>query len=138
MDKLSEFCSKFVENVMKMTVNQLNKVTKELAKKITIDSNFKSVTDNNSVIESSKEITENKVIEKLEFNIILESFISSQRIKLIKTLRDLISIGLKEAKDLIETLPKTIYEGVSKEFAEETKKTLEESGASVIITENII
>lgn len=52
---------------------------------------------------------------------------------MIKIVRSLTNLGLKEAKDLIESLPKTISEGVSKEKAEETKKQLEEAGASVII-----
>lgn len=48
-------------------------------------------------------------------------------------MRSLTSLGLKEAKDLIESVPKAITEGVSKEKAEEAKKLLEEAGASVII-----
>jgi large subunit ribosomal protein L7/L12 len=57
----------------------------------------------------------------------------TKRITVIKVIRTLTSLGLKEAKDLIESLPKTISETVPKEKAEEIKKVLEEAGASVII-----
>eukprot|EP00976_Prorocentrum_cordatum_P110604 1195227-Prorocentrum_minimum.AAC.1 len=62
-----------------------------------------------------------------------ESVASDKRIAVIKAVRGLTSLGLKEAKDLIESAPKAIKEGVSKADAEETKKTLEEAGAVVSI-----
>ena len=51
----------------------------------------------------------------------------------IKVIRSITSLGLKEAKDLIEGLPKAVVQAVSKEKAEETKKLLEEAGASIIL-----
>jgi len=74
-----------------------------------------------------------EVEEKTEFDVVLESVASDKRIAVIKAVRGLTSLGLKEAKDLIESAPKAIKEGVSKADAEETKKTLEEAGAVVSI-----
>lgn len=74
-----------------------------------------------------------EVEEKTEFDVVLESVASDKRIAVIKAVRSLTSLGLKEAKDLIESAPKAIKEGVSKADAEETKKTLEEAGAVVSI-----
>lgn len=71
--------------------------------------------------------------EKTEFDVVLESVDSSKRIAVIKAVRGLTSLGLKEAKDLIESAPKAIKEGVSKADAEEVKKTLEEAGGVVSI-----
>jgi len=71
--------------------------------------------------------------EKTEFDVVLESVDSSKRIAVIKAVRGLTSLGLKEAKDLIESAPKAIKEGVSKADAEEVKKTLEEAGGTVSI-----
>ena len=71
--------------------------------------------------------------EKTEFDVILNEVPTSKRITVIKAVRALSSLGLKEAKELIESLPKLISEGVSKEKAEEVKKMLEEAGASVTI-----
>ena len=57
----------------------------------------------------------------------------SQKIQVIKVLRDITSLGLKEAKDLADAAPKVVKEGASKEEAEEMKKKLEEAGGSVAI-----
>jgi len=71
--------------------------------------------------------------EKTEFDVIIEEVPSAKRITVIKVVRNLTSLGLKEAKGLIESTPKTVREGVSKEEAEDAKKQLEEAGATVSI-----
>lgn len=76
---------------------------------------------------------ETVVEEKTEFDVIIQEVPSAKRINVIKTVRSLTTLGLKEAKDLIESVPKVVCEAVSKEVAEETKKLLEEAGASIII-----
>ena len=73
------------------------------------------------------------VEEKTEFDVIIQDVPTAKRITVIKVVRSLTSLGLKEAKDLIESVPKAICESISKEKAEEAKKLLEEAGASVII-----
>lgn len=76
---------------------------------------------------------EQVVEEQTEFDVIIQEVPTAKRITVIKVVRSLTSLGLKEAKDLIESVPKAISEGISKEKAEEAKKLLEEAGASVII-----
>ncbi|XAR58201.1 hypothetical protein NMG60_11026614 [Bertholletia excelsa] len=71
--------------------------------------------------------------EKTEFDVVIEDVPSNARIATIKAVRSLTNLALKEAKDLIEGLPKKFKEGVSKEEAEEAKKQLEEAGAKVAI-----
>ena len=68
--------------------------------------------------------------EKNEFDVILTS-IGEKKINVIKEVRGITGLGLKEAKEAVESAPKAIKEGVSKEEAEEVKKKLEEAGASV-------
>ena len=68
--------------------------------------------------------------EKSEFDVILTAA-GSSKINVIKEVRGITSLGLKEAKDLVEGAPKAVKEGVSKEEAEEIKSKLEEAGASV-------
>mgnify|MGYP001264205212 CR=1 FL=1 len=68
--------------------------------------------------------------EKDEFDVVLTSS-GSSKINVIKTVRTLTSLGLKEAKELVDSAPKAIKEGVSKSEAEEVKTKLEEAGASV-------
>ena len=70
--------------------------------------------------------------EKTEFDVILTSF-GEKKINVIKAIREVTSLGLKEAKDLVEGCPKPIKQQVSKEEAEELKKKFEEVGATVEI-----
>ena len=68
--------------------------------------------------------------EKTEFNVVL-SAAGANKIAVIKVVREITGLGLKEAKDLVEGAPKTVKEGVSKEDAEKFKKQLEAAGAKV-------
>jgi len=68
--------------------------------------------------------------EKTEFDVELASF-GEKKINVIKAIRELTSLGLKEAKELVDNAPKMVKEAVSKEEAEEAKKKLEEAGATV-------
>lgn len=69
--------------------------------------------------------------EKTSFDVILASVAADKKIQIIKTVRELTNLGLKEAKDLVEGAPKPVKTGVAKEEAENMKKKLEESGAKV-------
>jgi len=68
--------------------------------------------------------------EKTEFDVVLTSF-GSQKVPVIKAVREITGLGLKEAKELVEGVPSPIKEGVGKDEAEELQKKLEEAGASV-------
>lgn len=70
--------------------------------------------------------------EKTEFNIVLDDA-GSEKIKVIKIVREITALGLKEAKELVESAPKPLKEGVKKDEAEEMKKRLEEVGAKVTL-----
>jgi len=73
------------------------------------------------------------VAEKTDFDVILKSF-GENKIQVIKAVREVTSLGLKEAKELVESAPKAIKEGVDKEEAESIKKAIEASGAEVEIS----
>ena len=68
--------------------------------------------------------------EKTEFDVVLKSF-GAKKLDVIKAVREITGLGLKEAKEMVEGAPKTVKEGVSKDEAESIKKTLEEAGAEV-------
>jgi large subunit ribosomal protein L7/L12 len=70
--------------------------------------------------------------EKTEFDVILTG-VGEKKIQVIKVVRELTNLGLKEAKDLVEGVPKPVKEGISKEEAETVKKKMEEVGAAVEI-----
>ena len=70
--------------------------------------------------------------EKSEFDVILEGF-GDNKIAVIKAVRDITGLGLKEAKELVEGAPSPVQEGVAKDKAEEMKSQLEEAGAAVTL-----
>jgi large subunit ribosomal protein L7/L12 len=70
--------------------------------------------------------------EKTSFNVVLKDA-GDKKIQVIKAVRALTNLGLKEAKDLVEGAPKTVKEGATKDEAEEAKKALEEAGATVTL-----
>ena len=71
--------------------------------------------------------------EKTEFDVVLEEVPKDKKIAILKVVRAITGLGLKEAKAMVEETPKAIKEGVPKEDAEETKKKLEEAGAKVAV-----
>ena len=68
--------------------------------------------------------------EKTEFDVVLASF-GAKKLDVIKAVREITGLGLKDAKDLVEGAPKTVKEGATKDEAESIKKTLEDAGATV-------
>jgi large subunit ribosomal protein L7/L12 len=73
------------------------------------------------------------VEEKTEFDVILESVPADKKIAVLKIVRELTGLGLKEAKDMVESAPKAIKEGIAKEAAEDAKKRIEEAGGKVTV-----
>ncbi len=71
--------------------------------------------------------------EQTEFDVILEDVPADKKIAILKVVRTLTGLGLKEAKDLVEAAPKPVKEGVAKDAAEDAKKQLEEAGAKVSV-----
>jgi large subunit ribosomal protein L7/L12 len=73
------------------------------------------------------------VEEKTEFDVVLEEVPADKKIAVLKVVRTLTGLGLKEAKDLVESTPKAVKEAISKDDAEAAKKELEEAGGKVAI-----
>ena len=72
-------------------------------------------------------------VEQTEFTVVLDSFAADKKIGIIKVVRELTGLGLKEAKDIVEAAPKPLKEGVAKAEAEDMKKKLEDAGAKVVL-----
>jgi large subunit ribosomal protein L7/L12 len=73
------------------------------------------------------------VEEKTEFDVILESVPADKKIAVLKIVREITGLGLKEAKDLVEAAPKAIKEAIAKDACEDIKKRIEEAGGKVVI-----
>jgi large subunit ribosomal protein L7/L12 len=74
-----------------------------------------------------------EVEEKTEFDVILEEVPADKKIAILKQVRELTGLGLKEAKDLVESTPKPVKEGIAKDAAEDAKKQLEAAGAKATV-----
>jgi len=75
-----------------------------------------------------------EVEEKTEFNIMLDEVPADKKIAVLKIVRGITGLGLKEAKELVESAPKLIQEGVAKDTAEDAKKQIETAGGKVSLT----
>jgi large subunit ribosomal protein L7/L12 len=110
-----------IEAVKSMTVLELNDLVKAIEEEF-------GVTAAAPVAMGGAAVA--AVEEQTEFDVILASA-GDQKIKVIKVVREITGLGLKEAKDLVDNAPKTIKEGIAKEEAEEIKAKLSEVGANV-------
>src|SRR5699024_455494 len=115
-----------IEAIKEMSVLELNDLVKAIEEEcgVTADEHVAIAVDAAGVGEAAEEQT--------EFDVVLESA-GDSKIKVVKAVREITGLGLKDAKDLVDNAPKPIKEGISKEDAEELKGKLEEVGAGVEI-----
>lgn len=122
---------KFIESIEKMSVLELSELVKALEEKFGVSAAMPMMMGAMPGAAAGEEEGEKKE-EKTSFAVELTSA-GGQKIQVIKALREIAGLGLKEAKDLADAAPKVVKEGVSKQDAEEMKKKLEEAGATVTI-----
>lgn len=116
---------KFIED---MSVLELSELVKELEDKFGVSAAAPVAVA--AAAPGSEQVVQEE--EKIEFDVILSSF-GDQKIQVIKVVRALTGLGLKEAKNLVDGVPKPVKEAISKDEADDIKKKLEEVGASVEI-----
>jgi len=122
MAKLSS--EQIISAIEEMTVLELNELVKTIQEKFGVSAMVMAAPM--AAAGPAAEAAE----EKTQFDVILTAF-GEKKINVIKAVRELTSLGLKEAKELVEGVPKAVKEAVSKEDAAAAKKLLEEAGASV-------
>ena len=118
----------FIKQVDEMTVLELNTLVKAMEEHYGVSAAAAAVPMAAAGAAAGGEAAE----EQTEFDVVLNSY-GQNKVAVIKVVRTITGLGLKEAKDLVEGAPKTVKEGVSKDDTEELKKQLEEAGASVEI-----
>jgi len=116
-----------IEAISNMTVLELAELVKEMEAKFGVSAAAPAV-----AVAAAGPAAAAEVEEQTEFDVILESF-GSKKIAVIKVVRELTNLGLKEAKELVDNPPKAVKEGVTKEEAEEVLKKLVEAGAEAEI-----
>ena len=118
----------FIKQIDEMTVLELNGLVKALEDHYGVSAAAAAV----AMPAGGGAAAAAPVEEKTEFDVVLKAA-GDKKINVIKAVREVTSLGLKEAKDLVESAPATVKEGVSKDEAESIKKKFEEAGATVEI-----
>lgn len=117
---------KFAEELVNLTVKEVNELAKILKEEYGIEPAAAAV----AVAAPAAADAAPAVAEKTSFDVILKNA-GGQKLQIVKLVKDLTGLGLKEAKAVVDAAPGPVKEGISKEEAENIKKTLEESGAEV-------
>ncbi len=122
----SEKVLNLIEEVKNLTVLELSELVKELEEEFGVSAQAPVAAVAAAPAAGGAPAAE----EKTEFDVVL-SVVGQEKIKVIKAVREITGLGLKEAKAVVDSAPKAVKEGVSKEEAEEIKAKLEEVGAEV-------
>ena len=118
----SEKITKFVEEIKTLTVLELNELVKAIEEEFGVSAAAPVMVAAGPAAAAAE--------EKTEFDVVLADA-GASKMGVIKLVKEITGLGLKEAKALVDEAPKTIKEGASKAYAEEIKKQLEEAGAKV-------
>lgn len=118
-----------IEFISNMTVLELSELVEELEKKFGVSAAAPVAVSAAAALGKDEKVEE---AEKTEFDVVLTG-VGDKKIQVIKVVRSVTNLGLKEAKELVDRAPNKVKEGVSKEDAENIKKQLEEAGATVDI-----
>ncbi|KGP72501.1 50S ribosomal protein L7/L12 [Pontibacillus yanchengensis] len=111
-----------IESIKEMNVLELNDLVKAIEEEFGVTAAAPVAAGGGAAAEAEEEQT--------EFDVVLEDP-GASKIKVVKAVREITGLGLKDAKDVVDNAPKAIKEGVSKEEAEEMKTKLEETGAKI-------
>lgn len=130
---MSEKITPILESLKNLTLLEASQLVEQIEQTFNVDAS--SVGGGMMVINSNTDGDGGKsaVEEKTEFDLVLEEFPADKKIAVLKVVRTVTGLGLKEAKDLVENVPKTLKEGIPKETAEDLQKQLETAGAKVTI-----
>ncbi len=118
---------KFAEDLVNLTVKEVNELAQILKDEYGIEPAAAA-----AVTVAGPAVAAEQVEEKTSFDVILKAA-GAQKLAVVKLVKELTSLGLKEAKELVDAAPKPLKEGISKDEAEGLKKSLEEAGAEVEI-----
>lgn len=131
MSKQSNVKDEILEKIEKMSVLELSELVKSLEEKFGVSAQAPQVVGVAQAAAGAQGAGAAEE-EQTEFSVVLESS-GDKKIQVIKVVRELTGLGLKEAKDLVDNVPKAVKEGVEKAAADEIKSKLEATGAKVTI-----
>jgi large subunit ribosomal protein L7/L12 len=124
---MSEKIQKLLEEIQQLTLLEASELVKGLEERFGVSAAAAAPV----AVAGPAGPAAEEVEEQTEFNLILTGFGANKKINTIKVVREVTSLGLKEAKDLVDSAPKPVKEGIPKDEAEALKKKFEEAGATV-------
>jgi len=127
---MSEKIDQIIESLKTFTLLEASELVTKIEDTFGVDA---SASSGATMVMAAPTVVE-EVEEKTEFNVLLEEVPADKKIAILKVVRGLTGLGLKEAKEIVESAPKQIQEGLGKDAAEQAKKQLEEVGAKVSLT----
>nr|YP_010595051.1 ribosomal protein L12 [Paralia sulcata]WAJ57786.1 ribosomal protein L12 [Paralia sulcata] len=123
---MSERIDQIVEELKTLTLLEASELVSKIEETFGVDAS--AAATGGAVVMAAADTAED-VEEKTEFNIMLDEVPADKKIAVLKVVRSLTGLGLKDAKELVESAPKQVQESVGKEAAEDAKKQLEAAGA---------
>lgn len=130
---MSTTTNEIIERLKSMTLLEAAELVSQIEKTFNVDASPSAAAFAASPTDGGGAAAE-AVEEKTTFDVVLEEIVGDKRVAVLKIIRNLTSLGLKEAKDFTGSLPKAVKEGVSKEEAEAAKQQLEQAGGKVKIS----
>lgn len=127
---MSEKITQIIEELKTLTLLEASELVAAIEETFGVDAS--AVSGGTMVMAASAPVEE--VEEKTEFNVMLDEVPADKKIAVLKVVRAITGLGLKEAKELVESAPKTVQEGVAKDAAENSKKQIEAAGGKVSLT----
>lgn len=127
---MSEKTDQIIEELKALTLLEASELVTKIEETFGVDA---SASAGGTMVMAAPTVAE-EVEEKTEFNVMLDEVPADKKIAILKVVRGLTGLGLKEAKELVEAAPKQIQESVGKDSAEEAKKQLEDAGAKASLT----
>jgi large subunit ribosomal protein L7/L12 len=127
---MSEKIDQIVEDLKTLTLLEASELVTKIEETFGVDA---SASVGGGVVMAATGAAE-EVEEKTEFNLMLDEVPADKKIAVLKVVRGLTGLGLKEAKELVESAPKQIQEALNKDAAEEAKKQIEEAGGKASLT----
>jgi large subunit ribosomal protein L7/L12 len=127
---MSEKIDQIVEELKTLTLLEASELVSKIEETFGVDA---SASSGGTMVMAAGAAAE-EVEEKTEFNVMLDEVPADKKIAVLKVVRSLTGLGLKEAKDLVESAPKLVQEGLGKDGAEEAKTQIEAAGGKVSLT----
>nr|WAK84855.1 ribosomal protein L12 [Amicula sp. isolate GU52X-4 cfCalB7] len=128
---MSEKIDKIVEDLKTLTLLEASELVKKIEDTFGVDA---SAAAGGGIAIAASAAAGEEVEEKTEFNLMLDEVPADKKIPVLKIVRGLTGLGLKEAKELVESAPKQIQEGLTKDAAEDAKKQIEGAGGKASLT----